>query len=72
MENITLKQQIKGYIDLIRPFTLLAPIIVSSCIMIASLFYNQAANDIFIICFTTIILSNENVEVCCSKFGLFN
>jgi len=30
----------KGFIDLIRPFTLLAPIIVSICIMIASFIYN--------------------------------
>ena len=35
------KRKIKGYIDLIRPFTLLAPIIVSICIMCASYFYND-------------------------------
>jgi len=55
MRHIALKNRIKGYIDLIRPFTLLAPIIVSSCIMIASLFYNGGANNILKICITTVI-----------------
>ena len=32
--------KIKGYFDLIRPFTLLAPIIVSICIIAASFIYN--------------------------------
>jgi len=49
------KQRVKGYIDLIRPFTLLAPIIVSTCIMIASFFYNGRTDDLFTICWTTII-----------------
>ena len=55
MKTITLKQRVKGYIDLIRPFTLLAPIIVSSCIMIASLFYNRGSSDLLTICWNTII-----------------
>jgi len=55
MKNIKVKRRIKGVIDLIRPFTLLAPIIVSSCIMFASLFYNGGSNDIFYICFSIII-----------------
>ncbi len=55
MKTITLKQRVKGYIDLIRPFTLLAPIIVSSCIMIASFFYNGGSSDLFTICWNTII-----------------
>lgn len=33
--------RIRGYIDLLRPFTLLAPLIVSMSIMIASLIYNN-------------------------------
>lgn len=48
-------QRIKGYIDLIRPFTLLAPIIVSICIMIASFFYNGRAEELFAIWWTTIL-----------------
>lgn len=55
MKIIGFKQRIKGYIDLIRPFTLLAPIIVSTCIMIASFFYNGRTDDIFIVCWKTII-----------------
>jgi len=55
MKNIDLKQRIKGYIDLIRPFTLLAPIIVSICIMVASFVYNEISGDLFAICWTTVI-----------------
>ena len=55
MTKFSLKQRIRGYIELIRPFTLLAPIIVSSCIMIASFFYNGGSSDLFNICWNTII-----------------
>ena len=50
-----INQQLKGYLDLIRPFTLLAPIIVSSSIMIASFFYNGGSSDLFTIWWTIII-----------------
>ena len=33
--------KLKGYIDLLRPFTLLAPFIVSMCIITASLIFNK-------------------------------
>jgi len=36
-------RRVKGYIDLIRPFTLLAPLIVSTCIMLASYFSNDVS-----------------------------
>lgn len=55
MMTMTLKKRVKGYIDLIRPFTLLAPIIVSLCIMIASFFYNGVTADLSTIWLTTII-----------------
>jgi 4-hydroxybenzoate polyprenyltransferase len=55
MKKIRLIKHIKGYIDLIRPFTLLAPIIVSVCIMIASLFYNSRANGFFDVWWITVI-----------------
>jgi len=55
MKTIGAKQRIKGYIDLIRPFTLLAPIIVSICIMIASFFYTGRTSDLSIIWWKTII-----------------
>jgi geranylgeranylglycerol-phosphate geranylgeranyltransferase len=50
-----INQKIKGYFDLIRPFTLLAPIIVSSSIMIASFFYNGRSGDLYNIWWTVII-----------------
>ena len=50
-----INQKIKGYFDLIRPFTLLAPIIVSSSIMIASFFYNGRSGDLYSIWWTVII-----------------
>ena len=55
MKTIGFKQRVKGYIDLIRPFTLLAPLIVSACIMIASFFYNGRTDDIFTVWWKTII-----------------
>lgn len=53
MKNI--KQRLNGYIDLIRPFTLLAPIIVSICIIFASFFYNGRTYDLFTIWWTTVV-----------------
>ena len=35
---------ITRYIELLRPFTLLAPLIVSSCVMIASLVYSGTSD----------------------------
>ena len=55
MNDLGIKQHIKGYIDLIRPFTLLAPIIVSICIMIASFVYNGKTGDLLAICWQTVI-----------------
>ena len=49
------KSRIMGYINLIRPFTLLAPIIISLCIMIASLFYYGMADSFFATLLTKII-----------------
>ena len=60
-----LKQRthIKGYIDLIRPFTLLAPIFVSSCIMIASFFQNRISEDLFSLLLTTIIPASFSLAI---------
>ena len=60
-----LKQRnlIKGYIDLIRPFTLLAPIFVSSCIMIASFFQNKILDDLFSLFWTTIIPASFSLAI---------
>jgi len=55
MNVFRLKNRVKGFIDLIRPFTLLAPIIVSICIIFASFFYNKIAEDVFAVLWTTII-----------------
>ena len=55
MGNFGIKKKVCGYIDLIRPFTLLAPLIVSICIMIASFFYNGISDDIFTTFLNTII-----------------
>ena len=52
---MSLKHRIRGYIDLIRPFTLLAPIIVSTCIMVASFFYTRGTGDLFTVWWTVIL-----------------
>lgn len=54
MENKIINR-LKAYMELIRPFTLLAPIIVSTCIMVASYKYNQLTDNITTL-FLTIIL----------------
>ena len=59
------KNRIKGYIDLLRPFTLLAPIIVSSCVMIASLVYT-GRNDLLLTNIVTMIVCAS------SSFALLN
>ncbi len=53
--NAELKQHLKGYIDLIRPFTLLAPVIVSTCIMVASFFHNGRTEDVLLVLIKIII-----------------
>ena len=63
MNIIRLKQRIKGHIDLIRPFTLLAPIIVSICIMIASFFYYGRTDNLLAICWTTIIPASFTLAI---------
>lgn len=63
MKTMNLKKHVKGYIDLIRPFTLLAPIIVSLCIMIASFFYNGISEDIIAIMMTTIIPASFSLAI---------
>ena len=55
MRNIVFKEKVKGYIDLIRPFTLIAPILVSTCIMLASFFYNGETSNVFSILWSKII-----------------
>ena len=55
MRNIVFKQKIRGYIDSIRPFTLLAPLFVSTCIMTASFFYNGEISNVFSVFWSTII-----------------
>ena len=63
MKIYLFEQRIKGYFDLIRPFTLLAPIIVSICIMIASFFYNGKNDDLFSICWNTIIPASLTLAI---------
>ena len=46
MIKIELNHRFKGFIELIRPFTLLAPIIVSICIMMASCYYNKMTDNL--------------------------
>lgn len=63
MITMILKKRVKGYIDLIRPFTLLAPIIVSLCIMIASFFYNGVTANLSTFWLTTIIPASFSLAI---------
>jgi geranylgeranylglycerol-phosphate geranylgeranyltransferase len=63
MKKIKVDPRLKGFIDLIRPFTLLAPIIVSICIMVASFFYNHTTNSLLSIIWYTIIPASFTLAI---------
>lgn len=58
-----IKHNIKGYIDLIRPFTLLAPIIVSICIMMASCVYNGRVDGLLNIFWIIVIPASFSLAI---------
>ena len=60
-----MNKKLRGIIELLRPFTLLAPIIVSSSVMIASLIYSGKID----ISFLTIIVTVIPASIC---FALLN
>jgi len=60
-----MKTKLRGIIELLRPFTLLAPVIVSSSVMIASLVYSEKTN----VPYLTIILTVIPASMC---FALLN
>lgn len=72
MRTLHLKQKVKGYIDLIRPFTLLAPIIVSTCIIFASFFYNKIGFNISNIWLTIIIPASFSLAILNSASNALN
>jgi len=63
MRNTDFKKRFKGYLDLIRPFTLLAPIIVSMCIMVASFFYSGKTGNISILLWSSILPASFTLAV---------
>jgi len=63
MFNLEKRKHVKGYIDLIRPFTLLAPIFVSSCIMIASFFQNKISENLINLLWSTIIPASFSLAI---------
>ncbi|EMR75084.1 polyprenyltransferase (cytochrome oxidase assembly factor), partial [Thermoplasmatales archaeon SCGC AB-540-F20] len=60
-----MNKRLRGIIELLRPFTLLAPIIVSSSVMIASLIYSGKID----ISYLTIVLTVIPASIC---FALLN
>lgn len=50
-----IKNRTRGFLDLIRPFTLLAPLLISMCIISASYFYNEISGDFLLLFLTTIL-----------------
>ncbi|MDH7517705.1 MAG: UbiA family prenyltransferase [Candidatus Thermoplasmatota archaeon] len=67
-----LKKRVKGVVDLIRPFTLLAPVIVSTCIMIASFFHNGKTDDLFLMLIKTIIPASFSLALLNSASNTLN
>ena len=72
MRTTYLKQKVKGYVDLIRPFTILAPIIVSTCIIIASFFYNKVGYELNSTWFTIIIPASFSLAILNSASNALN
>ena len=71
MEN-QINNRLKAYIELVRPFTLLAPIIVSICIMFASYKYNQIQNDLFNLFLKTIIPASISLAILNAASNVLN
>lgn len=63
METFPFMKKIKGLIGLIRPFTLLAPVFVSVCIMLASFVYNQRIGDFSSVSLISIISASFSLAV---------
>jgi 4-hydroxybenzoate polyprenyltransferase len=72
MRTSRLKQKIKGYFDLIRPFTILAPIIVSTCIIIASFFYNKIGYELNDAWFAIILPASFSLAILNSASNALN
>lgn len=66
------KNNLKGYIDLLRPFTLLIPFIVSISIMIASFFYNKAPGVFADVFFKMIIPSGFCLSILNAASNILN
>ncbi len=64
--------RLKGYIDLLRPFTLLTPFIVSISIMIASFFYNKASGVFADVFFRMILPSGFCISILNAASNILN
>ncbi|MCJ7571153.1 MAG: UbiA family prenyltransferase [Candidatus Thermoplasmatota archaeon] len=67
-----INNRLKAYIEIVRPFTILAPIIVSICIMIASYKYNQNLTDIVNLFFTIIFPASISLAILNAASNVLN
>jgi 4-hydroxybenzoate polyprenyltransferase len=72
LKELSFNNKFKGYIDLLRPFTLLTPFIVSISIMIASFFYNKASGVFSEVFFRMIIPSGFCLAVLNAASNILN
>ncbi|MBS3778205.1 MAG: UbiA prenyltransferase family protein, partial [Candidatus Thermoplasmatota archaeon] len=56
-------ERVQSFFSLIRPFTLIAPLIVSISIMIASFFYQQHNQPFFTVFFSTILPASLSLAI---------
>jgi geranylgeranylglycerol-phosphate geranylgeranyltransferase len=63
LKNNYLYQRFKAYVTLIRPFTLLVPLVVSICIMAASYRYNNISNDLSKLILTVIFPAGISLAI---------
>lgn len=61
--NNSIFDRVHAFFSLIRPFTLIAPLIVSVSIMIASFFYQQHSQPFFTVFFSTILPASLSLAI---------
>jgi geranylgeranylglycerol-phosphate geranylgeranyltransferase len=67
-----MKNRIRGFIDLIRPFTLLPPLFISMCIIAASYFYNDISANLYLMFFSLILPASLSLALINGASNILN
>jgi len=72
MNKVTINKRLKAYFELIRPFTLLAPLMVSIFIMMASFFYSNNTESLLFVFSTKILPAGIILAILNSASNILN